>query len=82
MGKADIRNYRGSRFKRTIITAIECVSTEGKYLNPMIIWPATPTGVTGLRTLRLGGSSHAMNLDIQIRTSVFNSSYVYLGRKL
>lgn len=41
MGKADIRNYRGSRFKRTIITAIECVSTEGKYLNPMIIWPAT-----------------------------------------
>lgn len=41
MGKADVRNYRGGRVRRTMITAIECVSADGRYLNPMIIWPAT-----------------------------------------
>jgi hypothetical protein len=34
------RGYRGARVKRTTITAIECVSSDGRYLNPMIIWPA------------------------------------------
>jgi hypothetical protein len=32
---------RGARIKRTNITAIECVSADGRYLNPMIIWPAS-----------------------------------------
>jgi hypothetical protein len=30
-----------ARVKRTTITAIECVSGDGRYLNPMIIWPAS-----------------------------------------
>jgi hypothetical protein len=38
--KDDKRNYRGGRVKRTTITAIECISADGRYLNPMIIWPA------------------------------------------
>jgi hypothetical protein len=41
VGKSDRRNCRGARVKRTIVTAIECISADGRYLNPMIIWPAT-----------------------------------------
>jgi hypothetical protein len=41
MGKKDLRDYRGARVKRTTVTAIECISADGRYLNPMIIWPAT-----------------------------------------
>ncbi len=41
MGKDDIRDYRGTHVKRTTVTAIECISADGRYLKPMIIWPAT-----------------------------------------
>ena len=41
VGKDDMRDYRGARVKRTTITAIECVSADGRFLNPMIIWPAS-----------------------------------------
>lgn len=41
VGKADLRTYRGARVKRTTVTAIECISADGRYLNPMVIWPAT-----------------------------------------
>jgi hypothetical protein len=39
--KYDKRDYRGARVKRTSVTAIECISGDGRYLNPMIIWPAS-----------------------------------------
>ena len=35
------RGCRGARVKRTTITAIECVSGDGRALHPMIIWPAS-----------------------------------------
>ncbi|TVY17574.1 hypothetical protein LARI1_G004946 [Lachnellula arida] len=35
------RDYRGARVKRTSVTAIECISGDGRYLNPMIIWLAS-----------------------------------------
>jgi hypothetical protein len=41
VSKDNHRNCRGARVKRTTITAIECVSGDGRYLNPMIIWPAS-----------------------------------------
>jgi hypothetical protein len=41
VGKDGIRNYRGTRVKRTTVTAIECISADGRYLDPMIIWPAS-----------------------------------------
>ena len=41
VGKDDMRDYRGARVKRTTVTAIECISGDGRYLNPMIIWPAS-----------------------------------------
>jgi hypothetical protein len=41
VGRDDLRSYRGARVKRTVVTAIECVSASGRSLNPMIIWPAS-----------------------------------------
>jgi hypothetical protein len=41
VGKGDARKYRGARVKRTTVTAIEYISGDGRYLNPMIIWPAS-----------------------------------------
>ena len=37
VGKTELRNYRGVGVKRTLITAIKCVSTDGRYLHPLII---------------------------------------------
>jgi hypothetical protein len=41
VGKEDPRDYRGAAVKRTMVTAIECISANGRSLLPMIIWPAT-----------------------------------------
>lgn len=41
VGKDNKQSYRGARVKHTTITAIECVSAVSKYLNPIIIWPAS-----------------------------------------
>jgi len=41
VSKHDRRDYKGARVKRTTVTAIECISADGRYLNPMIIWPAS-----------------------------------------
>ena len=41
IGKDDKRNYRVAHVKRISVTAIEYISADGRYLNPMIIWPAT-----------------------------------------
>lgn len=41
VSKNDTRNYRGTGVKRTMVTAIECISADGRSLLPMIIWPAT-----------------------------------------
>jgi hypothetical protein len=40
-GRKDLRDYRGARVKRTVVTVIECISANGRYLKPMVIWPAT-----------------------------------------
>jgi hypothetical protein len=37
VSKQDIRDYKGARVKRIIITAIECISSNSKYLNLIII---------------------------------------------
>lgn len=37
----DLRDYRGARVKRTVVTAIECISADSRFLKPMVIWPAT-----------------------------------------
>ncbi|KAF2178946.1 hypothetical protein K469DRAFT_674903 [Zopfia rhizophila CBS 207.26] len=37
VGKDDLWNYRSAGVKRTLITAIECVSADGKFPFPFII---------------------------------------------
>jgi len=41
VGKDDPRDYRGAGVKRTMVTAIECISADDRSLLPMIIWPAS-----------------------------------------
>ncbi len=41
VGKDDPRDYRGAGVKRTMVTAIECISGNGRSLLLIIIWPAT-----------------------------------------
>jgi hypothetical protein len=41
VGKDDPQDYRGAGVKRTMVTAIECISADGRSLLPMINWPAT-----------------------------------------
>ena len=41
ISKDDPRDYRGADVKRTMVTAIMCISINGRSLLPMIIWPAT-----------------------------------------
>lgn len=40
VGRDDQRDYRGARVERRMVTAIECISADGRFLDPMIIWPA------------------------------------------
>jgi len=41
VGRHELKTHRGAGVKRTtLITAIECVSADGRYLNPLIVWPA------------------------------------------
>jgi hypothetical protein len=39
VSKYDRRDYRSAQVKRTSVTAIECISGDGRYLNLIIIWP-------------------------------------------
>jgi hypothetical protein len=41
ISKDDPRDYRGAGVKRTMVTAIEYISANGRFLRLMIIWPAT-----------------------------------------
>ncbi|USP82170.1 hypothetical protein yc1106_09444 [Curvularia clavata] len=41
VSKDDLRDYRGAGVKRTQVTAIECISADGRSLLPLIIWPAS-----------------------------------------
>lgn len=40
VGTNELRNYRGASSKRTLITAVECISATGNSLNPLVIWPS------------------------------------------
>jgi hypothetical protein len=40
VGRHELKTHRGAGVKRTLITAIECISGDGRCLHPLIIWPA------------------------------------------
>jgi hypothetical protein len=37
VGKDDLRGYRGAGVKRTIVTAVKCISADGRSRLPLII---------------------------------------------
>jgi hypothetical protein len=39
-GRYNLRDYRDAGVKHTIVTAIECISANGRSLLPLITWPA------------------------------------------
>jgi hypothetical protein len=41
VGQDDIRGHGGAGVKRTMVTAIDCISADGRSLHPLIIWPAS-----------------------------------------
>jgi hypothetical protein len=41
VGKDDRQGSRGAGVKRTMVTAVECISADGRALLPLIIWPAS-----------------------------------------
>jgi hypothetical protein len=41
ISKEDLTNCRGAGVKRTLVTAVECVSADGRFLPPLIIWPTS-----------------------------------------
>jgi hypothetical protein len=41
VGKDEQQGGRGGSVKRTMVTAIECISADGRVLLPLIIWPAS-----------------------------------------
>lgn len=41
VSKDDLRDHRGAHVERTVVTAVECISMDGRSLKPMIIWPAS-----------------------------------------
>jgi hypothetical protein len=41
VGRDDVRGHRGASVKRKMVTAIECISADGRSLHPLVIWPAS-----------------------------------------
>jgi hypothetical protein len=41
ISKYNERDYRGIRVKYITVTVIECISSNSRYLNPIIIWLAS-----------------------------------------
>lgn len=39
VSRSDAQSRRGVRLRRTMITAVECISAKGRALPPLIIWP-------------------------------------------
>ena len=40
VGRDDLRKHRAVAVKRSLVTAVECISADGRCLTPLIIWPA------------------------------------------
>jgi DDE superfamily endonuclease len=71
MHKDDLRRCRGAGAKRTLVTAIECMSADGRCLNPLIIWPTS--------TLRSDWTTHETpNWHVGCSPSGYSNSDIVL----
>jgi hypothetical protein len=79
VGKDDSRGYRGASVKRTIVTAIKCISAESRALLPLIIWPAstycsnwTTYSTPGWHYGHLENGYNNLKISLEWLTRVFN----------
>lgn len=77
VSKRSKQDRRGARIKSTNITAIECVDDDSKYLNPMIIWPASPIEQIERRMINLDGFMHYLIKVTPIPISVCSGSSIF-----
>jgi hypothetical protein len=72
VGKHKLKTYKGVGVKRTLITAIECISADGRCLHPLIIWPTTTHKSTWTTHPTLGWHySHSGSGYINIAISLY-----------
>jgi hypothetical protein len=81
VGKDDLRSYRGAGVKRTLVTAIECLSADARSLFPRIIWPAAIKSPSTFHYYRSYGipllqTKNAFAKTVPGQRSLF---YMYLG---
>jgi hypothetical protein len=85
VSKDNQRGYRGARVKRTTVTAIECISADGRCLDPLIIWPAAgqlpAIEPTGARTPLLDGIMRTPTVDTLTPRSAWSGSSLCLTPK-
>ncbi|OGE47263.1 hypothetical protein PENARI_c052G08478 [Penicillium arizonense] len=60
----DLRKHRGTTMKRTLVTAIECISADGRCLHPLIIWPAATNRSDRPRLLICDGFGTHESLEV------------------
>lgn len=78
VGKNELRNCKGAGVKRTLITAIECVSVDDRYLYPLIIWLAATYRSTWTVYLTLGWHfGHFETEYINTTISLYWIKYVF-----
>jgi len=77
VSKDDQQDYRGAGVKRTTVTAIECISGNGKSLLLMIIWPTITYQSNWTTFLPLDGTIHAPNLDTPTPRSTLSDSSMF-----
>ncbi|KAJ5882704.1 uncharacterized protein N7473_011138 [Penicillium subrubescens] len=41
VGREEMCKYRGAAVKRKMVTAVECLSADGRSLHPLVVWPAS-----------------------------------------
>lgn len=71
MSRHDRRNYKPARVQRTLVTAVECISADGRSLPPLIIWPAV--------TLRSSWTTHpTLGWHFACTPSGYNNSEIML----
>jgi hypothetical protein len=75
-GREDLRNYRGARVKRTVVTAIECISAENRYLDPM---DHVSHARMALRVLRI--SLHRFSHKLRVAHTCFRSANQGTGER-
>jgi hypothetical protein len=79
VSKEDLTNCRGAGVRRILVTPIECISADGRFLAPLIVWP-TSTHRSTWTTHLLDGTSRVRRLVTPIHRSACTGCRTCLTR--